>query len=151
MITLHNKQEDLAIDIKQLEAHAQRVLDMLGYSDFDLGIALVSSDEMQGYNREYRNIDKPTDVLSFPFHYEIIPGEKIHADNDDEKNLGDIIICPAYAKTTLIDWDQEIKERLDGLLMHGMCHLLGYDHTTDEQEEQMLAMEAKLLSKIKQP
>jgi rRNA maturation RNase YbeY len=149
MITLHNEQKDITVDTKQLEAHAQRLLDILGYSEFDLGVLLTSEQEMQTYNREYRSIDKATDVLSFPFHYDIAAGEKIVATNDDEKNLGDIIICPAYAQTTLIDWDQSFEERLNGLLVHGVCHLIGYDHETDEQEEQMLAMEAKLLSKIK--
>jgi len=150
MITLRNEQTDITVDTKKLEAHAQRILDMLGYSDFDLGILLAAADEIQHYNREYRNIDKATDVLSFPFHNEITAGEKINATNDDEKNLGDVIICPVYAQTTLIDWDQSIEERLNGLLVHGICHLIGYDHEVDEQEEQMLAMEAKLLSKIKQ-
>ena len=150
MITLNNEQQDISVNTKQLEAHAQRILDVLGYSDFDLGILLTSTENMQRYNREYRNKDAATDVLSFPFHYDLVPGEKIIATSDDEKNLGDIIICPAYAQTTLIDWDQSIEERLNGLLIHGICHLLGYDHETDEQEEPMLAMEAKLLSKIKQ-
>ncbi len=150
MITLNNEQTDIFVDTKQLETHAQRILDMLGYGDFDLGILLTTSEGIQEYNREYRNLDKTTDVLSFPFHNEIAAGEKIVTTSDDEKNLGDIIICPAYAQTTLIDWDQSIEERLNGLLVHGICHLLGYDHVTDEQEEQMLAMEAKLLSKIRQ-
>jgi rRNA maturation RNase YbeY len=150
MITLNNQQTDVIVNNKKLEAHAQRILDMLGYGDFDLGILLTTSEGIQEYNREYRNLDKATDVLSFPFHNEITAGEKIIPTSDDEKNLGDIIICPAFAQTTLIDWDQSIEERLNGLLVHGICHLLGYDHVTDEQEEQMLAMEAKLLSKIKQ-
>lgn len=150
MITLRNEQNDIHVDTTILEKHAQRILDLLGYGTFDLGILLTSSQEMQHYNRDYRSIDKATDVLSFPFHYDIVPGEKITTTTDDEKNLGDIIICPAYAQTTLIDWDQSIEERLNGLLVHGICHLLGYDHESDEQEEQMLAMEAKLLSIIKQ-
>lgn len=150
MITLHNEQSEVTVDAKHLEAAAQRMLDILGYGGFDLGILLTSEEGMQTYNRDYRGFDKPTDVLSFPFYPDLVPGDKIQAADDDAKNLGDIIICPAYAQTTLIDWDQSIEERLDGLLVHGICHLLGYDHETDEQEEQMLAMEAKLLSKIKQ-
>lgn len=150
MITLNNEQTEVALDTKHFEASAQRLLDVLGYSDFDLGILLTSEKGMQTYNRDYRGIDKPTDVLSFPFYPDLAPDDKIQAPSDEEKNIGDIIICPAYAQTTLVDWDQSLEERLDGLLVHGLCHLLGYDHETDEQEEQMLAMEAKLLSKIKQ-
>jgi probable rRNA maturation factor len=149
MITLHNEQTEVAVDTKRMEDAAQRMLTILGYNDFDLGILLTSAEGMQTYNRDYRGIDKATDVLSFPFYPDLTPGDKIQASDDDAKNVGDIIICPAYAQTTLIDWDQSIEERMDGLLVHGICHLLGYDHETDEQEEQMLAMEAKLLSKIK--
>lgn len=148
MITIKNKQRSVAINIKELRTDAQIILDALKYSDFDLAIQLVPLKAMHDLNHYYRQQDKPTDILSFPFYPDIKAGKRIKATSQEEKNLGDIIICPAYVKSDLERWNQDFKTRMKVLLVHGICHLLGYDHIKDADYKKMHAVEIKLLKKI---
>ncbi len=148
MITLKNKQ-NLSINIEQLTHNVEIILKHLGYSDFDLGILLTNNAKIKEYNLKYRNKDKPTDILSFPFHSQLKAGEKINAKNEDQKNLGDIIISLEYVKADLEQWNQTFEKRMQILLAHGICHLLGYDHIKDEDYEIMKVKEQELLSLLK--
>ncbi len=145
MISIENAQTEIAIDIKQLEHDAQRILDELGYTDFDLGILLATDEQIHKYNKEHRDKDKPTDVLSYPFHH-IAAGERIETDDVDEKNLGDLIIAPAYVKKDAPNWDHTFEQRMRVLLVHGICHLLGYDHIEDSDYIIMKKEEDRLLA-----
>ena len=144
MIFIKNEQK-IPIDTQKLERNAQRILDHLGYTDFDLSILLCDNDTMHEYNKNYRNQDKPTDILSFPFYPDLKAGESIHATSEDEKNLGDIILCPDYIQKDLERWEQSFELRMQILLVHGICHLLGYDHINDEDYQVMKAKEDELL------
>jgi probable rRNA maturation factor len=148
MITIKNTQRKIAINTKALQKDAQTILDALDYSDFDLSIQIVSLKKMHSYNRDYRNIDKATDILSFPFYPDLKAGKQITAKSPEEKNLGDIIICPEYVMDDLERWSQDFKTRMKVLLVHGICHLLGYDHIEDVDYKKMHAVEVKLLKKI---
>jgi len=145
MITIRNEQKQIEVNIEQLKHEAQLLLNYLGYSDFDLGILLCSDADMQKYNKEYRDKDKVTDILSFPYYPKLNPGEKITPKTPDDKNLGDIIIAPAYVQEDLVRWNQSFLERMQVLLVHGLCHLLGYDHITDEDYAVMKEKEDHLL------
>ena len=95
-------------------------------------------------NRQFRDKDKPTDILSFPFYPHLQAGERIEAEDQDETNLGDIIISPEYVKSDLEQWDENFEQRMQTLLVHGICHLLGYDHLQDAEYAVMLAKEQEL-------
>lgn len=144
MVLVKNEQS-IPIDTNQLEQNAQKILAYLEYADFDLGILLCDSPTMHEYNKKYRDKDKPTDILSFPFYPELKAGESIKATNQAEKNLGDIILCPEYIKDDLDRWQQTFDQRMNMLLVHGICHLLGYDHILDSDYEIMKAKEQELL------
>ena len=146
MIILNNQETPVNTD--QLKKDAERILDHLGYADFDLGIMLADNDTIHEYNKKYRDKDKATDILSFPFHEDLKAGERIVADTDEQKNLGDIIICPAYVKEDLPRWEQSFDERMRTLLVHGICHILGYDHIKDEDYAVMKKKEEELLKLI---
>ena len=145
MINIKNEDFSTKINIAKLKADAQKILGVINYSDFDIGILLTTKTRMQQYNNEYRGKDKPTDVLSFPYH-KIKAGERIEAKNPEDKNLGDIILCPEYIKEDLAQWNRSFEERLQTLLVHGICHLLGYDHETDDEHAVMKEQEDYLLS-----
>lgn len=147
MILIQNEQT-FPIDIEQLQEHADTILKALDYADFDLGILLATPEVIHEYNRTYRDKDKATDILSFPFH-DLKAGDRIKASTEDEKNLGDIIMCPQYIHDDLERWDMSFQDRIDVLLVHGICHLLGYDHIEDADYEVMKVKEAELLEKIK--
>lgn len=145
MVTIRNEQKQIDVNVEQLKHEAQLLLNYLGYPDFDLGILLCSDADMQKYNKKYRNKDKATDILSFPYHPNLKPGEKIIPKMPDDKNLGDIIIAPAYVQDDLVHWNQSFLERMRILLVHGICHLLGYDHITDKEYAVMKEEEQRLL------
>ncbi len=147
MILIKNEQT-FPVDVDKLKRDAQTILNALDYPDFDLGILLASREAMLEFNKVYRNIDKPTDIISFAYH-EVIPGERIVPKNEEDKNLGDVIICPQFVHDDLERWQQTFQERMDILLVHGICHLLGYDHFKDTDYEVMKIQEAFLLDRIK--
>ena len=148
MITIKNRQRKYKINTKELEKNAELILKELGYKDFDLGILITTNATIKKYNKEYRNKDKATDVISFPFHYNLKPGEKIKAKSIEEKNIGDIIISPEFIDKDAKDAGITFKSRLNHILVHGICHLLGYTHYTEESDKLMRAKEKKLLKLI---
>jgi len=144
MITIQNKQTAVAIDTPHLRKDARRVLKLLDYSDYDLAICLVNNSAIQQYNREYRHKDEPTDILSFPFH-QLAPGERIQPKTEEDKNLGDLIISLEFVHAQHAD---HFYPRMQKLLVHGVCHLLGHDHDTPETDAIMLELEKFLLEKL---
>lgn len=146
MIIIRNTQRKVKLDIAKLKSDAAKILAALGYPDFDLCILLVNETTIHTYNRDYRQKDKPTDIISFPFHPELSAGDIIMPTCDDDKNLGDIIMCPLYILNDLARWEKTFEERLQILLVHGICHLLGYDHIIDSDYEIMKAQEDYLLN-----
>jgi rRNA maturation RNase YbeY len=147
MILIKNDQT-FPVDTQNLEKNAQTILNTLDYADFDISIILVTPQEMQNYNNQYRDKDNVTDILSFPYH-QISVGERIVPEIEEDKNLGDIIICPEFVDDDLARWQMNFDERMNVLLVHGICHLLGYDHIEDADYEVMKKQEAFLLEKIK--
>ena len=102
-------------------------------------IRLVDSDESRQLNRDYRGVDKPTNVLSFPFEAPIeIAGEF----------LGDMIICSPVVKQEARQQNKPLKAHWAHMVTHGMLHLQGYDHQDAQQAEQMERLERKILAKL---
>ena len=145
MITIKNSQRKVKVDTKQLEKQARIILDALEYPDYDLGILLITPDKIHELNRKYRRKNKPTDILSFPYHSNIKAGQRIKACYEEDNNLGDLVISPEYVVNDLPRWEQTFEQRLKVLLVHGICHLLGYDHIKDEDYKIMKKIEDKLL------
>ncbi len=148
MITVKNRQRTFPVNTAKLQKLVEVMVAELGYPDFDVYVLLTTDKSMQAYNRDFRNKDKPTDILSFPFHPDHKAGTKLKVQDDEEKNLGDIIISLAYVARTAVDWDRSFDDHLVALLAHGLAHLLNYDHHTDEDFEAMQRVEKKLLKKI---
>lgn len=148
MITIKNNQRKINVDIKKIKADTQEILDILDYADYDLGILLTNQKKIHFFNKTYRDKDKPTDILSFPYHPDLKAGERIQPLSPDDKNLGDIILCPEYIKNDLERWGKTFEERMQILLVHGICHLLGYDHIKDEDYAVMKKLEDFLLAKL---
>lgn len=126
------------------------------FSGFSVNISLVSPEQIQELNKTHRKIDKPTDVLSFPFlelnkgtnfDYKAL-GKEINP-KDGLICLGDIIICKSIAKEQAKNLGHLLKRELCFLSLHGFLHLLGYDHTTDEDEKEMNTLAEKILNNNK--
>ncbi|KAM4603160.1 endoribonuclease YbeY isoform 3-T3 [Discoglossus pictus] len=121
-----------------LRLHLQIARKLLNVQHFDLGVICVSSARMQHINRVYRGQDTPTDVLSFPFHEDLVPGVPPVPSFRDEYNLGDIYLGVEF----IYQQCQEAQEECSGVLtvtaVHGLCHLLGYRHRSIEESNQPL-------------
>ncbi len=149
MIFVRNNQRLIKVDSKKIKLQAQDILDILDYADFDLGIMLVNDATMQEHNKRYRHKDKPTDILSFPMYPDLKAGDRIEAHHEDEKNLGDLIIAPAYVTRDAQRLRVTFEHRMRRLLVHGICHLLGYDHIEEEDYKIMFKKEMALLRRIR--
>lgn len=148
MITIRNSQRKITPDIPKLLHDVQAILDALDYTDYDLGIWLTTNKTIRTYNREYRHKDTSTDILSFPYHTELKAGERVKPKTADDKNLGDLIISLEYVQKDAPNWGQNFEQRMQILLVHGICHLLGYDHIKDEDYKVMKRKESALLKKL---
>jgi probable rRNA maturation factor len=103
-----------------------RALEMAGVHEGHVSVALVGSDRIRALNREHRGLDRPTDVLAFPFDgADAVAGPR---------ELGDVVICPAQAT--------DVREAA----VHGTLHLCGYDHEADEGE--MLSLQDRVLESL---
>ena len=148
MITIKNTQRTIPINVPQLKKNISKILKYLGYEDYDIGLWITTNQTTRKFNKQYRNKDKATGVLSFSYHPNLKPGERIKPLTDADKNLGDIIISPEFIKKDAPNWNQSFKERLDATIVHGICHLLGHTHQEDAEFEKMQKKEAKLLKLI---
>lgn len=150
MVLIKNSQRKIRVDSQKLKKDAEKIMLFLDYDDFDLGIWLTTNKTIKNYNRDYRKKDKPTDILSFSFYPELKAGERIYPETDEDKNLGDIIISVEFVQKAAIELQQTLEKRLQILLVHGICHLLGYDHERDEDYKIMHQKELTLLKKLNQ-
>ncbi|MBR1602259.1 MAG: rRNA maturation RNase YbeY [Synergistaceae bacterium] len=118
---------------------AQEILDLnkelQGYDEIYISLSIVGLDEIKNINKNYRQCDEATDVLSFPM-FELFNGKlKIDAPQGLPLMLGDIIICPQ--KTFEMHLELENHEALLLMLAHSLLHLLGWDHDTEERQRLM--------------
>lgn len=112
----------------------------LGDGDAQVSLRIVDADEIQQMNRDYRGKDKATNVLSFPMDMPAELTSKV------ELNLlGDLVICAAVVETEANEQHKTLDSHWAHMIIHGMLHLQGYDHQTDEQAKEMETLEIKLL------
>ncbi len=108
-----------------------------------LSLLLTDDETLRALNRRYRGIDKTTDVLSFP--------EEDLLNNDEPRYLGDIAISVAQARRQAAQGQHPLAAELQLLTVHGVLHLLGYDHEEPEAKAQMWALQATVLSHLNAP
>ncbi|WP_323659252.1 rRNA maturation RNase YbeY [Aliarcobacter butzleri] len=132
MIDLENSTE-FEIDTLNLENIANTL------TTKDIELIVVKNDEIQELNKEYRNIDKPTDVLSFPMNFEVI----------DMPLLGSIVISTDFVREKAKEFKHSFNEEFTLLFIHGLLHLLGFDHEIDNGEHRL--KEEELIEKFKLP
>ncbi len=113
----------------------------------EISVRLTDNDEVQALNRDYRQKDKPTNVLSFPMVQEDLLDAL--ADSDDgEVLLGDIILARETCEAEAVDKGLTTAEHATHLIVHGTLHLLGYDHMEDSEAEHMEELERAALATL---
>ncbi len=109
------------------------------HGDFEVSVSFVTNEEIKELNREYRNVDSETDVLSFPMD-EVFDGVTI---------LGDIVISTQKIIEQANDFNHSLEREMCYLTVHSMLHLLGYDHMNKDEKNKMRAKEKKIMKKLK--
>ncbi len=118
---------------EDIEGVIERTLAFMEIYEAEVSVVLADDTFVQNLNREYRNKDKPTNVLSFP---------------QDAPMLGDIVLAYETIAHEASDQDKAFSDHLSHLLVHGTLHLLGYDHETDEEAEEMEGLEIEILGEM---
>jgi metalloprotein, YbeY family len=115
-----------------------------------IGVSLVSEDEIKDINREFRGIDKVTDVLSFP-QFESVDELLDEIEGDEalvDIPLGDVVICLDQAERQSKEYGTSIKREVTYLFVHSILHLLGYDHMEDDEKAYMRAHEERVMAAL---
>ena len=114
-----------------------------------VNVILTNPKNIKEINTKFRNIEKETDVLSFPmFEKEDIEFFK-NSENEIEEVLGDIIVSIERVKEQAIEYGHSFERELAYMIVHGFYHLMGYDHMTEEDKSKMRPKEEKILEKLK--
>lgn len=151
LITLENDQDKIVIDDalkSRLVAGLNAVARLHGLTEqTEVDITIVDDEEIHRLNREYRDVDRPTDVLSFALD-EGGEDEPELLDALEEHLLGDIIISAETAQRQGEEFGHGLTREVVYLAVHGLLHLLGYDHMTEEDKVIMRAKEEEALREI---
>ena len=138
-----DEQDELVVDLGRWSALAQAAFQHRGVTAGELNLLFVDTDSIHELNREHMGKDRPTDVLSFPLDDDDdLPGETL---------LGDVVICPAVAAANAPEHNGQghhrgsVEDEIALLVVHGVLHVLGYDHTNDDEAEEMEALEQTVL------
>ena len=146
-LSLQQDVQAAALPLKrgQIKKTIETTLRHAGFNvDCEIGIACVDTAESQQLNLQYREKDKPTNVLSFPSD---IPEEMLAL--LDAEPLGDLVICIPVVLQEAAEQHKKPLDHFTHLLVHGVLHLLGYDHETSEADaEEMEALEIAILKKL---
>lgn len=140
-VFLRNAQRTSSLPLSQIRAAAQEILEILDQGGEEVTVVLVRDPRIRALNRQWRGLDRPTDVLSFPLKEPTGPGARY---------LGDVIISVDRAQEQAQTRGHSLYREVLLLLIHGMLHLLGYDHEVSAQEaRRMRQMERHVLRILK--
>ena len=154
-----NRYEIIYKDIEEVDEYEETVKkvfdecfeeEKIEDSKLYITVTFTSPENIQKINKEYRNIDKATDVLSFPmFEKKELENKIQEKDFLHEDILGDIVISIEKVKEQAKEYGHSFERELSYMLVHGFYHLMGYDHIEEEDKKEMRKKEEKVLEKLK--
>lgn len=153
-VLIDNRQENIKVDdaLEILVTQVvDKVLDFEGCEEeYEVSISFVNNEEIRSLNMTYRGIDKATDVLSFPMLDFTEEEEEDDSDEyiDEELALGDIVISMEKTLEQSKEYGHSFNRELAFLLVHGMLHLLGYDHEVEASEGEIFEKQEKILEEM---
>lgn len=146
-LLIDNRTEEL-LTAELEEAIRKAAAESLKYEAFDenceISVSIVDNEEIRKINQQFRNIDRATDVLSFPM-LTFAEGEEAEVNENDEILLGDIIISLERAREQAEEYGHSLKREIAFLTAHSMLHLLGYDHMEKDEEAEMFRRQKEIL------
>lgn len=139
--------EDFASETVRLALSMAAMPEELHERDIDVCVVLTNDEEIHALNRDYRGMDKPTNVLSFA-NLDSETADDELAQTDIPFALGDVVIAWETMEREAIEQNKKFLDHLRHMMVHGTLHLLGYDHMDDEEAHEMESLEIKILEKI---
>lgn len=147
-LIIDNRQNKINISNELIKQMEEVVLECLRYEEYDeeyeVSLSFVDNEEIHSLNKQYRSVDRPTDVLSFP----LIDDEFDFDIDVEEKILGDIVISLEKALEQSEEYKHSFEREVCFLVCHSMFHLMGYDHDNDENTKEMRKKEEAVLNKL---
>jgi len=139
------------VDEERVRKIAQQVLRAEGVAPpYEVSIVFTDSDTVRRLNRDYRGVDEPTDVIAFHMLSQKETSPPFVLPPDGVTRLGEVIISYPQAVEQAKEQGHSVEQELALLIIHGILHLLGYDHEQPEEEAKMRAKEKELLEKVSQ-
>ncbi len=138
-VEVFNEYKEDIKEIDDMKDFINYCIDKLNLKNVMFNVIIVDNEKIHMINKEYRKIDRPTDVISFA-----LEDDKIIV-NDDVRVLGDIYISYDKVKEQANDYGHSVKREMCFLAVHGLLHLLGYDHMKKEDEIKMFGLQKELL------
>ena len=136
----------VSVDEASIVAVARFALDRMGVSPLaELSVLLVELDVMADLHERWMDLPGPTDVMAFPMD-ELDSARRPDAAGGGPALLGDIVLCPAFAKDQARKASHGLLEELHLLTVHGVLHLLGYDHAEPAEEREMFTLQNRILA-----
>lgn len=150
-VLIDNRQDKVEVNSKiesLVEQVVQKALEVEVEDDYEVSVSFVDNQEIRELNKQYRDKDTATDVLSFPL-MEFEETEENYSNEEEyvqeDKLLGDIVISLEKAQEQAIEYGHSFERELAFLTVHGVLHLIGLDHEDEEQEKEMLQRQDKIL------
>lgn len=151
---MRNVELDISWEIDEEKALEKAIIDVAktaleiedAVCDIDLSIVITDNENIKEINREQRNIDRETDVLSFP-GYEKDEWNELKC-NDELIFIGDIVVSKKKVEAQAKEYGHSFEREFCYLIAHGMLHLMGYDHMIDEDKIIMRAKEEEVMKKL---
>lgn len=143
-----NENIDFEKDLERVVKEVLKVEDL--DENVEISVTFVDRHEIHRLNREYRNVDRQTDVLSFPLFEQIQDLKNVKDQEIDSLPymLGDIVICMDVAKEQAKDFGHSLQRELMYLSCHSLLHLLGYDHMKDDEKLEMRTKEKEIMKNL---
>ncbi len=141
-VLIRNRQKNQKLDIREIRKFTQGVLDYLGLNSKELSLVLMSDSQITQINRDYLGRDKPTNVISFS----MAEGEFC---GPETGLLGDVIVSVDTAFRHAAQSGEVPDDEVLYLIIHGILHIVGYDHETGEERRKMRKKEAEIFSALR--
>lgn len=160
MTLLFENESSIGFEFSEEEVAKEVINQAIDMENFpfeaQVSLTLVDEETIKEINNETRNIDKVTDVLSFPMLELPSPSDFSNVEEDDgnfdyetgEALLGDIVICVQKVKAQAVEFGHDEKREYAFLIAHSMLHLFGYDHMSEEEEKVMFSRQEEILSSL---
>lgn len=142
-----NRLTNISLRQKITDIFATALKETNNKNNMSVNITIVGEKTIKNLNREYRKVDRVTDVLSFPLNDEEDYVSQEFKLDQVCTDLGDIVICLKKAKQQAQEYGHSEEREICFLALHGLLHLLGFDHMTKQQESEMFYIQEKVLKK----